>query len=113
MTEQSIIAAAPDQGNEFAPFTVKVLRAELQLTLAEMGERIGLSKSQMHEVESTGRASLRVALAIEALSGQRIDAAGLNDDVRLSRHGSSDKGESAAASPGKADAISQDAERAA
>lgn len=66
--------------------TVASLRAELGLTLAEMGERIGLSKSQMHEVESTGRASLRVALAIEELSERRIDAAGLNDDVRAARH---------------------------
>ena len=73
------------------PLTVAGLRAELNLTLAEMGERIGLSKSQMHEVEATNRASLRVALAIEALSAiaglARIDAAALCDDVKLSRHG--------------------------
>ena len=66
--------------------TVAGLRAELALTLLEMGERIGLSKSQMHEVERLDRASLRVALAIEELSGGRIDAAALNDDVKLSRH---------------------------
>lgn len=67
--------------------SVAALRAELTLTLAEMGERIGLSKSQMHEVERTDRASLRVALAIEELSGGRIDAAALSDDVRVARHG--------------------------
>lgn len=73
------------------PLTVAALRTELDLTLAQMGERIGLSKSQMHEVEATNRASLRVALAIEALSivdgTARIDAADLSEDVKLSRHG--------------------------
>ncbi len=73
---------------------VAALRAELGLTLMEMGERIGLSKSQMHEVERTDRASLRVALAIEDLSAELaatrpeitpIDAALLCEDVRLSR----------------------------
>lgn len=70
--------------------TVAGLRAELDLTLAAMGERVGISKSQMHEVESTGRASLRVALAIEKLSvldgAPRIDAARLSEDVRIARH---------------------------
>jgi DNA-binding XRE family transcriptional regulator len=65
--------------------TVAALRAELKLTLADMGERVGISKSQMHEVEANNRASLRVALAIEELSGCRIDAGALNEDVRLSR----------------------------
>jgi DNA-binding XRE family transcriptional regulator len=73
------------------PLTVAALRAEMELTLAQMGELIGLSKSQMHEVESTNRASLKVALAIEALSviegKPRIDAGALNEDVRLSRDG--------------------------
>ena len=69
------------------PLTVAALRTELKLTLAELGERIGLSKSQMHEVEATNRASLRVAVALQELSGGRIDAAGLSEDVRLARHG--------------------------
>lgn len=67
--------------------TIAALRTELGLTLQELGERIELSKSQMHEVEQSNRASVRVAVAIEDLSGGRIDAAGLNEDVRLSRHG--------------------------
>lgn len=71
---------------------ISSLRRQLSLTLAEMGERCGISKSQMHEVERTGRASLPVALAIEALAAQlapdtAIDAADLNDDVRAARHG--------------------------
>lgn len=80
MNEQSPIAAtAPAQ------LTVSALRSELGLTLAEMGERIGLSKSQMHDVEKSERASLTVALEIERLSGGRIDAADLNDGVREAR----------------------------
>lgn len=67
--------------------TIADLRAEMDLTLAEFGQLIGLSKSQMHEVERTGRASLRVALAVEQLSRRRIDAAQLNDDVRQAREG--------------------------
>lgn len=65
---------------------IRAFRKALGLTLAEMGERCGISKSQMHEVERVGRASLPVALAIEALSEGSIDAAALNDDVRAARH---------------------------
>jgi len=83
MNEQSTMPASAG-GSDL--MTVAALRSELGLTLAEMGERIGLSKSQMHEVENSGRASLRVALEIERLSGKRIDAATLNDDVRAARH---------------------------
>lgn len=77
------------------PNAVAALRAGLGLTLAEMGERIGLSKSQMHEVERTGRASLPVALRIEKLSATlgeelRIDAADLSVDVQAARHGVGD-----------------------
>lgn len=54
-------------------------------TLEAFGRRVGLSKSQMHEVEKSDRASLRVALAIEALSDGRIDAGTLCDEVRLAR----------------------------
>lgn len=81
--------------NDQTPIThlnpVAALRAQLGLTLAEFGERIDLSKSQMHEVERTGRASLAVALRIEALAadvpGCAIDAADLSDDVRNARLG--------------------------
>jgi transcriptional regulator with XRE-family HTH domain len=66
---------------------VQSLRKALGLTLAEMGERCGISKSQMHEVERSGRASLPVALRIEELSQGAIDAGDLNDDVRAARHG--------------------------
>jgi len=71
-----------------APLSIVAsLRAEMGLTLSAMGARVGLSKSQMHEVERTNSASPVVALAIESLSDGRIDAARLNEVVRLSRHG--------------------------
>lgn len=72
---------------EDTPNPVAALRASLGLTLADMGERVGLSKSQMHEVERAGRASLPVALRIEALAEGRIDAADLCEDVRAARAG--------------------------
>ena len=94
------------------PLTISGLRAELDLTLQQMGERIGLSKSQMHEVESTGRASLRVAVALEELSGGRIDAAAICDDVKLARvavvsHGLESNPAGADLSPGKGGEISR------
>lgn len=89
-----------------AAFTIAALRTELGLTLQELGERIGLSKSQMHEVEQSNRASVRVAVAIEELSGGRIDAAGLNEDVRLSRHGGGLSADAAIRSAGNAGELS-------
>ncbi len=65
--------------------SVADLRAMLNLTLEGMGAQLCISKSQMHEVERTGRASLKVALRIEELSDGRIDAADLNEDVRAAR----------------------------
>ena len=89
-----------------AALTIAALRTELGLTLQELGERIELSKSQMHEVEQSNRASVRVAVAIEELSGGRIDAAGLNEDVRLSRHGALDTPDPAPVSRGKGGELS-------
>lgn len=68
------------------PSPIASLRRALGMTLVQMGQACGISKSQMHEVERTGRASLPVALRLEQLSGGRIDAAALNDDVRAARH---------------------------
>jgi transcriptional regulator with XRE-family HTH domain len=77
------------------------LRTELGITLAEMGQMVGLSKSQMHDVERRNAASLRVAVALEQLAGGRIDAVALCADVLLARHGQTDTAEMAAMSPGK------------
>jgi len=61
------------------------LRAELGLTLEQMAARVGLaSKGQLSLIErGDGRCSIKVALAIEALSAGRISAASLNSDVAL------------------------------
>src|SRR3546814_2210628 len=96
------LSELPDMSDAF---TIKDLRSEMGLTLEQFGQNVGLSKSQMHEVERTGKASLRVALGIETLSGHRIDAAALNEDVRLSReisvHDALDTTLGAERSPGK------------
>ena len=68
-----------------APFTVAALRAEMGLSLEEFGVRIGLSKGNASILERGGPCSLRVALALETLSGGRLDAARLNADVAAAR----------------------------
>jgi len=102
MTEQQAIGG----GEEAGALSIAGLRRELGLTLAEMGERIGLSKSQMHDAETKNRASLRVAIALEDLSGGRIDAADLSDDVRVARHGMPDTAIPVQSSAGKAGELS-------
>lgn len=87
------------------PLSIKSFRSELGLTLDQFGEKVGLSsKGQVSEIERSGRASLRVALAIEALSDGRIDAGALCDEVRLAReavHAPADTATPAPASPGQ------------
>lgn len=71
-----------------ATFSIADLRAELGLSLEQFAERVGLqSRGRMSVIEREGRCSLDVALAIEALSGGRIDAGALNEDVKAARHG--------------------------
>lgn len=79
----------------------------------EFAALIGLSsKGNVSIIERENRCGLRVALKIEQLSDGRVDAASLNDEVRLSRHGldhvPTDTSEADAPSPGSADAISPD-----
>lgn len=62
------------------------LRKELDLSLEAFGARVGIaSRGRMSVIERENQCSLAVALAIEELSEGRIDAAGLNDDVRRAR----------------------------
>jgi transcriptional regulator with XRE-family HTH domain len=73
-------------GSAGKPFTVADLRAELGLSLAEFAARIGItSKGHASLIERSGTCSLRAALAIEELSGGRIDAAQLSPDVAAAR----------------------------
>lgn len=71
-------------------FSIVDLRKSMGMTQSEFALAIGLStKSKVSEIEKNNRASVDVALAIEALSVRdgraRIDAASLNDDVAKSR----------------------------
>ena len=62
------------------------LRRELGLNQAEFALRIGLAnKASVSLLERGGPCSLPVALRIEKLSGGRIDAAALNEDVAAAR----------------------------
>lgn len=69
------------------PLTIAALRSEMGLSLEDFGKRIGLSSKGNVSLIERGHSpvSLSVALAIEAISDGRIDAAALNDDVRAAR----------------------------
>lgn len=94
ITSQSPMDPPPASDGDdeaFAPgLAVAALRQELGLTQQEFGERIGLpNKTSVSLLESGKRPNIsaRVAVAIETLSGNRIDAADLSEDVKLARHG--------------------------
>lgn len=97
---------------DMSPTPIAALRKELGLTLEEFGGRIGLaSKGNASVIERENRCSLAVALKIEALSGGRIDAASICDDVRQAReamagHAAPDTAPETNPSPGKIDADS-------
>lgn len=60
------------------------LRKELGMTLSEFAVAIGLSsKGNASVIERTGQCSIKVALAIEGLSGGRIKAACLNAEIAM------------------------------
>lgn len=67
--------------------SIKDIRHELGLNQTNFAKLVGVSsKSQVSEIESGKyRPSLKVALEIERLSGGRINASDLNDEVRASR----------------------------
>lgn len=70
-----------------AKLTISEFREEMGWTLEKFGRAIGiLSKGRMSEIQS-GKVQPRVnqALEIERLSGGRINASDLNDEVRAAR----------------------------
>lgn len=69
------------------PLSIADLRAELGLSLEEFGKMFGQSSKGTMSLIERGKApvSLPVALAIERVSGGRIDAAALNADVQAAR----------------------------
>ena len=89
------------------------LRAEMGVSQEEFAALIGLSsKGNVSIIERENRCGLRVALKIEQLSDGRVDAASLNDEVRLSRHGldhaAADTPIGNGRSPGSAEKVSPD-----
>jgi len=79
-----------DQNGEPAGLTsfgIADLRRELGLSQTEFGLQIGMpNKASVSLLENGLRACpVQVAIAIERMSGGRIDAAALNEDVRLAR----------------------------
>ena len=82
---------SPSVAERDAGFSVRDLRRELGLTQEAFGAMIGLkNKASVSLLESgqRGGCSLPVAIRLEELSAGRIDAAALNEDVRLARHSS-------------------------
>lgn len=62
-------------------------RTDAAMSGAALAQALGISRGKVSEMES-GQflPGVKVALAIEALSGGRIDAGDLNEDVRAARH---------------------------
>jgi transcriptional regulator with XRE-family HTH domain len=73
---------------EQSAMTIADLRKELGLSLETFAELLGLSSkgyaSDLEKKEGV-KPSVKVALKLEELSGGKIDAASLNEDVRLVR----------------------------
>jgi DNA-binding XRE family transcriptional regulator len=66
--------------------TITEFRTELSMTMSEFAAAIGLaSKANVSVIERDNRCGLKVALRIEELSGGRVDAAIINEDVALAR----------------------------
>ena len=63
-------------------------RVAREMSLSDFADAIGMSKGKVSELErGLFRPGVKAATDIERFCGGAIDAADLNDDVRLSRHG--------------------------
>lgn len=65
--------------------TLSDYRTKNGLTLEALAAKLGKSKSHLCEIESSGRASAKLALAIERLTEGQVDAASLNDEIAEAR----------------------------
>lgn len=64
--------------------TVRDVRRQLGMTQAEFARRVGLrSAGHISDIENGAKCSVKVALAIEELSGGLINASNVSDDVAL------------------------------
>jgi len=68
---------------------IRKLRCDMDLTVAQMAERLGLSSKGGFSMIENGKApiSQRLALAVETLTDGRIDAASLNAEIAAARAG--------------------------
>lgn len=90
------------------------LRRNLGLTLEEFGKAIGIaSKGNVSIIERSGRCSLEAAIAIEKLSNGSVDAAILNDGVRLAREAVHAPADTATPAPASSDTLSENVGEAA
>lgn len=81
---------------------VRAWRVGQDMSGAALAEALGISRGKVSEMESGAfLPGVKVALAIEALSAGRIDAADLNEDVKAARHAVLDSSAVANVSPGK------------
>lgn len=64
---------------------IATYRNERGLSLEAFGALIGKSKPHVHEIERTMRCSAKLALAIEAATDRKINAADLNDEIAAAR----------------------------
>jgi hypothetical protein len=102
----AIVRSGPEA---VAKMSIADLRREMGVSLEQLAGMVGLaSRGRMSVIEREGRCSFAVALEIERISGGRIDASDLNDDVRLARHGHVSTSAAPAPSSGKDRRLSRD-----
>lgn len=64
---------------------IATYRKEHGLSLEAFGALIDKSKPHVHEIERTMRCSAKLALEIERVTANAVDAADLNDEIALAR----------------------------
>lgn len=65
--------------------TVKEFRKHKGWTLETLAGHLGKTKGHLSAIEDSGRCTAKLALAIERLSGNLVDAASLNDEIAEAR----------------------------
>lgn len=65
--------------------TLTEYRQKHGLSLEAMARLVGKSKGHLHAVEKDGRATAKLALAIERQTRGLVDAASLNDEIAEAR----------------------------
>lgn len=65
--------------------TLTEYRQKHSLSLEAMAKLLDKSKGHLHEIEKTGRATAKLALAIERQTRGLVDAASLNDEIAEAR----------------------------